>query len=174
MRSGIRCSPRHERSVSGTPEYKPRSVSGGVTSISRSSSFDGSSSTMMAMFRSSLRNLRGIDRSASATSFSNAARSMGDSFQRPAHGFPFRARRLAFGLRRLAIAGTRDHQAEILALVANDTLVAQRLRAADTPSVEDQRVGGSRPPFGRHGVAQLLLDHDRVVGLGDADAVGDA
>src|SRR5256885_644835 len=100
---------------------------------------------MIAMFRSSLRNLRGIERSASATSFSNAARSMSHSFQRPAYAFPCRASGLAFDLRRLAITSTRDHQTEIVAVVANDALVAQRLRAADAAAVQDQRIRGSRP-----------------------------
>ena len=40
--------------------------------------------------------------------------------------------------------------------------------------MEDQRVGRDRPLLLRQGVAQLLLDHDRVVSFCDADAVGHA
>src|SRR3954469_25685923 len=98
--------------------------------ISCSSAGEGSSSTMIAMFRISLRNRRGIERSASATSFSNAARSTGASFRL----FDFPA------LRRLSVPDARDHQAEIIAVVAHDALVAQRLRPADPAAVQDQGV----------------------------------
>ncbi len=78
------------------------------------------------------------------------------------HRFPARA----------AFAG--DHEAVVVALVANETLIAQRFRTADAAAVQNQRVGGSRPPFRRHRLAQLLFDDDRIVRFGDADAIRDA
>ena len=40
--------------------------------------------------------------------------------------------------------------------------------------MKNERVGRPRPALGRHRLAQLLLDLDRIVAFGDADAVGDA
>jgi hypothetical protein len=40
--------------------------------------------------------------------------------------------------------------------------------------VKNQRVRRPRPPLGRQCAAQLLLDDDRIVRLGDADPVGHA
>ena len=69
--------------------------------------------------------------------------------------------------------GNDDH-AEIVAVVDDEALLAERFRPADAAAVEDQRVGRSRPALRRHRRAQLLLDDDRIVRLGDADAVRDA
>src|SRR5438445_472756 len=126
--------------------------------MSASSSSDGSSSTTMAMFCIALRNRRGIEASASATSCSNCFRST-------------RWRRL---LRCLAVARPGDDEPEVIAIVAHDAWIAERLRAADPAPVEDQRVGGARPALGRQRGRQLLLDDDRVVSFRDADAVGHA
>src|SRR6476661_1696293 len=119
---------------------------------------DGWSSTTIAMFCIASRNLRGIDASASATCFSNRARSTGGLWR-----CRVRTRPLA-----------RDHRAVILAVVANDALVAPRLRPADAAAVQNERIGRARPARLRHRRAQLLLDDDRIVGVSDADAVGDA
>src|SRR5580765_7377199 len=108
--------------------------------ISRSSSRDGSSSTTMAMFFIASRNVRGIDASASATRLSNFSRCI-----------------------------FRHDRGVVVALVPDDADVALRLRPADAAAVENQRVRGPRPAVFRHRSAQLLLDLDRVVTLGDAD-----
>src|SRR5581483_3762574 len=115
--------------------------------ISARSAGDGSSSTMIATFSIAVRKRRGTDVSASATCCSNLLRST-----------------------RI----TRDDQAIVVAAVANGALVAQRFRTADTAPVQDQRVGRARPPLFRQRLAQLLLDEDRIVALGDADPVRDA
>src|SRR3954471_4534675 len=119
---------------------------------------------MIAMFRSSLRNLRGIERSASATSFSNASRCTGRSFRNS-----FRLWALSF---QFGFALFRNDVAVIVAVVADDALVAERLRLADAAAVEDQRILGARPALRRHRGAELLLDRDRVVAFGDANPVG--
>src|SRR5471032_2998463 len=106
--------------------------------ISWSNSGDGSSSTMIAMFRISLRNRRGTDRSASATRRSNACRSTGLSI-----GWGF-----CLGLGPGALAG--HHRPVVVAVVPHGALVAERFGAADAPAVEDQDVGGPRPLPGRH------------------------
>jgi len=40
--------------------------------------------------------------------------------------------------------------------------------------MQDERVRGSRPALGGERTAQLLLDEDRIVGVGDPDAIGNA
>src|SRR5438093_2549984 len=152
------------RSVSGVPEYSPSSVSGGSISMSARSSGDGSSSTTMAMFCIALRKRRGIEASASATSRSNSLRS---TFLRLSLALPG----LRGFLRRFLVADARDDETEVVAVVAHDTLIAERFGPADAPAVEDQRVGGARPPLRRHRAGQLRLDLDRVVAFRDADAV---
>src|SRR2546421_545518 len=92
------------------------------------SSFDGSSSTMIAMFRISLRNRFGIDCSASATSFSKWLLS---------NGFQFSVWSFQFDYRR---AFTRDDQAEVVAVVHHEALFAQRPGSADAAAVEDQGI----------------------------------
>src|SRR5262249_9107240 len=106
----------------------------------------GSSSTTMAMFFIASRKRCGIDASASATCRSNSFR----------------------------CTGLRDHETEVIALVADDALIAERFGTADAPAVENQRVGGARPAFLRHRVSELLLDEHRIVALGDANPVRDA
>src|SRR5262245_46583844 len=69
---------------------------------------------------------------------------------------------------------SHDHEAKIVAVVANGTLVAQRLRFADAAAVKNLHVGGERPHLLWQGRAQLFLDLHRVVTFGDADAIGDA
>src|SRR5712692_3618682 len=132
--------------------------------MSASSSGDGSSSTTIAMFCIVRRNRRGIEASASATSCSNFFRST-------------RWGRLLFLLRlfrRLAVARPGDDEPDVIAVLAHGALVAQRLRAADAAAVENQRVGGARPPRLRHRRAELRLDDDGIVALGDSDPVGHA
>ena len=77
--------------------------------ISRSSSLDGSSSTMIAMFRISFAEPRGIDRSASATSFSNAARSTASAFSGLRTAFRF-ALAVCGAASAFAVALARDQQ----------------------------------------------------------------
>src|SRR5258706_14868793 len=127
--------------------------------MSARSSSDGSSSTTMAMFCIALRNRRGMDASASATSCSNSFRST-----------PW-GRLFGFLSRRLAVARPRDDEPKILAVVAHDALVAERLRAADAAAVKNQRVGCARPALRRQRGRQLLFHQHRIVSLGDADAV---
>ena len=91
----------------------------GSISISRSSSRDGSSSTTIARLFIASRKRRGIDASASATRRSNRSRST---------------------------AWFRDDGVEVVAFVLHGALVAQRLRLADAAAVQDQGVGGARPP----------------------------
>ena len=45
--------------------------------------------------------------------------------------------------------GSAHERAIKIAIVADDALVAQRLRLADAPAVQDQRIGGLRPFRGR-------------------------
>src|SRR5579862_5337405 len=113
---------------------------------------------MIAMFRISLRNRFGIDWSASATSFSNLARSTG-SFRRSALSSQFRVLSSEF---RRPRPFARHDQPEVIALVADETFVAERLGPADAAAVEDQRVRGLRPPLRRHRGAELLFDDDRI------------
>jgi len=95
-----------------------------------------------------------------------------DARVKPAHdekGEPprFRRERDSFcnsrRLRRFAVARPGDDEPEVIAVVAHDALVAQRLGAADAAAVENQRVGRADPLLGRQRSHQLLLDGDRVV-----------
>src|SRR2546423_11867169 len=97
--------------------------------MSASSSGDGSSSTTMAMFCMASRNRRGMDASASATHRSNAARVM------------FLLDLLY--LRGFTIARAGDDETEVVAVVAYDALIAERLRLSDAAPLEDER--GRRP-----------------------------
>src|SRR4051794_23012613 len=106
---------------------------------------------MIAMFRISLRNRRGIDRSASATSFSNAARSTGFSPRLRLHAHDDHS--LAFARGRIALAG--DDRPVVVAVVDDKALLAQRLRPADAAAMENQRVRRPGPALGRQRVAQL-------------------
>ena len=75
---------------------------------------------------------------------------------------------IAIRLRRACFAvfglGPPTSVAIEIALVAHDALVAQRLRFADAPAVQDQRVGRFRPLGGRQRAAELLLDLDGILG----------
>ena len=62
----------------------------------------------------------------------------------------------------------------IVAVVPNRALIAERLRLANAPAVENLHVGGERPHLFRQRGAQLLLDVHGVVAFGDTDAIGDA
>src|SRR5512147_681959 len=64
-----------------------------------------------------------------------------------------------------------DHQPEVVAIAAHGTLIAQRLWLADAAAMQDLHVGGDRPHLSRQRTAQLILDLDRIVPLGDADPV---
>src|SRR5688500_10320026 len=120
-------------------------------SISRRSARRGSSSTTMAMLAIASRNRDGMSASASAMSRSKLARSTS--------GLP----RLTLALERL----------EVIAVVAHDALVAERLRPADSAAVQDERVRGARPPARRQRRAELLFDLLGRVGFSDADTVRD-
>src|SRR6185436_13193663 len=165
MRSGRRLPKSQLRSVNGVPEYRPSSVSGGRMPISRSSSRDGSSSTTIAMFFIASRNVRGIDASASATRLSNFSRCICFLIRRPLPPGSFIPGLLPAG---------GNHRCVVVALIPDDADVAVRLRLADAAAVENQGVRGPRPAIFLHRGAELLLDFDRVVALGDADAVADA
>src|SRR5689334_23036289 len=131
------------------PWYSPSSVSGGSMSISSSSSCDGSSSTTMARFFIASRKRRGIVASASATSRSNFFRSTRD-----------------------ADAGTLvDDSRVVIAIVPDRALIAQRLWLADPASVQDERVGGARPPLFGQRAGELPLDDLRLVRIREADPV---
>src|SRR6476660_6222990 len=110
--------------------------------ISRSRARDGSSSTTIAMFFIASRKRRGIDASASATSFSNRSR---------------------------CTAGFRNDGVEVLALRLDRAAVAERLRPADAAAVQDERIGRSRPARLWQRAAELLFDEHWIVTLGDAD-----
>src|SRR5215475_86310 len=114
--------------------------------ISRSNSRDGSSSTTMAMFCKASRNRRGMDASASATSFSNWSR---------------------------CTAGFRDHGVEVVALGLHCACVAERLGPADPATVKDHRVGGTRPFRLRQRLGKLFFYSHGIVAFGDADAIAD-
>src|SRR5690349_1260344 len=107
----------------------------------------------MAMLRIASRKSRGMLRSASATIASNFARST------------------AFPRLTLALAHER---LVVLAVVAHHALLAERLRLADAAAVQNERVGRLRPDRLLQRGAELLLDHFRLVALGDADPVGHA
>src|SRR5258708_787436 len=102
--------------------------------MSASSSGDGSSSTTMTMLRMASRKRRGMEARASATCCSNCFRST------------------SFG----------HHEAVIVAVVADDALVAERLRTADAAAVQNQRIGRARPALLRQRLPQLLFDHHRI------------
>src|SRR5688500_12594726 len=87
---------------------------------------------------------------------------------RDAHGLP------SAGLSARAPIGARGAGLEVQTGVLHGALRAQWLRLANTPAVQDQRVRRARPSFLRQHGAELLLDHFRIVGLGDAEAVRDA
>src|SRR5205823_721557 len=57
--------------------------------------------------------------------------------------------------------------------VPDRTLIAEWLRLADAPAVEDLQVRCERPHLLRQLRAQLVFDLHRIVTLGDADAVRD-
>ena len=76
------------------------------------------------------------------------------------------------GLRRRATAGLARHDGLVIqAVLPNRTPIAERLGLADAPAVQDERVGGPRPSFGRHYRAKLLLDGFWIIRLGDADPI---
>src|SRR5829696_6782003 len=118
---------------------------------------DGSSSTTMAMLCIAFLKRRGIEASASATRLSKCFRSTS--------GFPARCRRRVGGAR------LRDDETEVIAVILHGALIAQRLGPADAAAVKNQRIRRPRPAVGRQPAAQLLLDDNRIVGVGDADAV---
>src|SRR5689334_9410471 len=145
--------------------------------MSSSRSWSGSSSTTIAMFCIALRKRRGIDRNASATSCSNAFRSTRLRVRCLRELGAARELGALCGLRelcgllfrRLAVAGAGDHEAEVVAVVADRTLIAQRFGPADSPSVQNQGARRARPPLLRHCAAQLLFDRFRIVALGNAN-----
>src|SRR5438445_13427539 len=92
------------------------------------------------MFFIALRNRRGIDRSASATCCSNS----------------FLVTR---SLRSLVVARPPDDQPEIVAVITDGALIAERFRPADSAAVEDEGIRRSRPARLGRGGAQLLA-HD--------------
>src|SRR5215467_7046240 len=116
--------------------------------MSSSSAGSGSSSTTIAMLLIASRNRRGIDASASATSFSNGSRRTAGS--------------------------SIDDRVEVVALGLDRTGLAQRLRTTDPAPVKNQRIGRPRPARLGHRRAQLLLDNDGVVAFRDPDAIRDA
>src|SRR5690349_665460 len=91
----------------------------------------GSSSTTTARLVISRRKRAGISSIASATSFSNCAR--------------------------VTVSFLRHHEPKIIAIVADRTLVAERLRLADAPAVEDLHIRRERPHLLRQPLAQLLF-----------------
>src|SRR5258706_16372468 len=97
---------------------------------------------MIAMFRISLRNRFGIERSASATSFSNASRCTRSRLRLSPLSFQFSVLSFEFRRRR---ALARDDQPIVVAVVDDEALIAERLRPADAAAVEDQGVGRPRP-----------------------------
>src|SRR4051812_37272992 len=102
----------------------------------------------MERFFIAIRNSRGMESSASATALSNCSRVM-------THG-PSGA-----ASARLRGPDTRSfsrHHPEIFALVPYRAYVAQRLRPADSTSVENERVRGAGPPFARESRTELLFD----------------
>src|SRR6266513_1317518 len=122
-------------------------------SISSSSSSPGSSSTTTAMFFISRRKRAGMSSIASATSFSNwfLVTSGAD-----------------------LVGSARDYQTVVVAVVTDGTLIAERLRLADAPAMQDLHVRGKRPHLLRQEAAQLLFDFDGIVAFRDPDAVRDA
>src|SRR5205085_4714180 len=68
----------------------------------------------------------------------------------------------------------RDHQAVVVAVIADVAHLAQRLRVADPSSMENQRIGGLGPFRWRQLFSQLLFAEDGVVAFGDANPVGAA
>jgi hypothetical protein len=63
---------------------------------------------------------------------------------------------------------------EIVAVVANGALIAQRLWFADTPTMKDLHIGCERPHRLRQRATQLFLDLHRIVAFRDPDPVRDA
>src|SRR5262252_8298017 len=121
--------------------------------MSSSSAGSGSSSTTIAMLLIASRNRRGIEASASATSFSN--------FSRCTTG-------------RWAGRATSRHvddRAEVVALALNRAGVTEGLRATDTAAVKDERIRRPRPACLWHRRTELLLDNSGVVALRDSDTV---
>ena len=119
---------------------------------------DGSSSTTTATFFISSRKRGGISSSAASDELAEIAARV---IATPA---PSYARRLR-GPERAAV---------VVAVVADDALLAERLRLADAAAVQDQRVGRPRPLRRRHRSAELLLDDLGIVRPRDADPVRDA
>src|SRR5581483_9200455 len=113
-------------------------------SIDRSSSAGGSSSTTIATFCMASRKRRGIARNASATWFSKCFRST---------------------------RAWRDDEPEVVAVVAHDALIAQRLRFADASAMQNERVGRPRPPLLRQRLAELILNRHRIVAFRDANSI---
>src|ERR1051325_8123780 len=111
------------------------------------------------MFFIASRKRRGIEASASATCFSNRARCTGV---------------LACRTPRLDLARAGDDVMVVVAVVADDALVAERRRRTDAPSMQDERVRRAGPALLRQRATQLLLDSHGVVAFGDADPVRDA
>jgi hypothetical protein len=61
----------------------------------------------------------------------------------------------------------------IVAIGGDGAPIAQRLRPANAPAVQDQRIGRERPFLGCKRRRELILHDDGIVGLGDADPVRD-
>ena len=129
-----------------------------------SSSRDGSSSTTIAMFCIALREAAAeSSASASATRRSNSSRVIDP---------PRFSARVGFGRRLAGARSARRRGGSSRSRRCTDALVAERLRPADAPAVQDQRVGGARPASRaaarRTAAASTTIG---IVGLGDADAV---
>src|ERR1051326_5296128 len=128
--------------------------------ISRSSSFDGSSSTTMAMLLIASRKRRGMDASASATRRSNVSRRTRLRIPGPLSPGLVRLP-LSPGLVRSPRPPGRDDRRVVIALLSHDADVALRLWIADATAVENQRVRRPRPAFLGHRSAELVLDLHR-------------
>src|SRR5262245_43155882 len=96
---------------------------------------------------------------ASVTRRSNAARVIGRS------GSPRRPR--AFR-RRLGRSG---HAPIVIAIADHQALIAERLWPADATAMQDLHIGGECPQLARQRSAELCLNLDGIVALGDTDAV---
>ncbi len=83
--------------------------------------------------------------------------------------------RMAFTGRRGFVPRARNQRAIKIAIVADNALVAERLRFADAPPVQDQRIGGFRP-LGRRQRARRAAASTSTGSSddSDADAIRDA
>src|SRR5688572_7229625 len=106
------------------PWYSPNKVSGGSISISSRSAAEGSSSTRIAMFFMAFLKRRGMVPSASATSCSKSARSMGLLLRRLRGGLFRRALLLRLLLRPARLLAFQRFA--VVALLGGQALVAER------------------------------------------------